>query len=212
MTLPDFPVLAGADSASDDGVHIRTRLLNAAVHVFDRKGYAGASVREIAELAGVTKPTLYYHFGSKEGVLLAILTLAHGEFVQIVRDGIARSGSAVDRITALCERVYGLFERNVPVARVAHAVLLGPPDAIPPFDLTVFETGFRTAIVQIVTEGQAAGELRPVPAADVALAVGGILQGCNERQLHPVLKPVGVDGLHRLLTLLFEGVTTTPRV
>ena len=42
------------------------RILDAAIPLFARLGYGSASVRELAEAAGVTKPTLYYHFGSKE--------------------------------------------------------------------------------------------------------------------------------------------------
>ena len=49
----------------------RSRLLHAAVEIFERKGYAAASVREIVAHAGVTKPALYYHFRSKEGILIA---------------------------------------------------------------------------------------------------------------------------------------------
>jgi TetR/AcrR family transcriptional regulator len=142
--------------------HVRTRLLNAAVRVFDRKGYASASVREIAELAGVTKPALYYHFGSKEGVLLAILRQAEQQFVEAMDRGVARQGTARSRLTAVVEDVYGMFEQNVPVARVAHAVFLGPPDGAPPFDVTVFESRFRRAIEKIAAEGIAAGEFRSV--------------------------------------------------
>lgn len=43
----------------------RRRLLSAARELFGRKGYEGASVREIAELAGVPKLAVYRHFGSK---------------------------------------------------------------------------------------------------------------------------------------------------
>jgi AcrR family transcriptional regulator len=186
--------------------HVRTRLLNAAVRVFDRKGYVGASVREVAELAGVTKPALYYHFGSKEGVLRAILDQAQREFAEVAARALARSGSSRERITAFCLEVYGLFGRNVPVARVALAVFLGPPDVMPSYDFTVFEAEFRGALERIVLDGQAAGEFKRVPPADVALAVMGILEGCNERQLHPTFQPVGPDALARLLGLLFDGV------
>lgn len=191
--------------------HVRTRLLNAAVHVFDRKGYASASVREIAELAGVTKPALYYHFGSKEGVLMAILNEAQQLFLRTVERALARSGSARQRVIALCEDIYGLFEQHVPVARVAHGVFLGPPDVAPPFDLTVFESRFRRAVERVVTDGQAAGELRLVSPADISLAVMGILESCNERQLHPAFQPVGGEVLGRLLNLLFDGVTNAQR-
>ena len=190
--------------------HVRTRLLNAAVRVFDRKGYAAASVREVAEMAGVTKPALYYHFGSKEGLLMAILEQAKREVETAIGRAVARSGTARNRILGLCEDIYGLFGENVPIARVAHAVFLGPPDGAPPFDVTVFEERFRGALEQIVADGIASGELRDVATKDVALAVMGILEGCNERQLHPAFEPVGTDGLRRLVNLLFDGVANAP--
>jgi AcrR family transcriptional regulator len=191
--------------------HVRTRLLNAAVRVFDRKGYAAASVREVAEMAGVTKPALYYHFGSKEGLLLAILEQAKREVDAAMARAVARPGTARGRILGLCEDIYGLFGQNVPIARVAHAVFLGPPDGAPPFDVTVFEGAFRGALEQIVADGLSSGELRDVAASDVALAVMGILEGCNDRQLHPAFEPVGTDGLRRLINLLFDGVSGAPR-
>jgi TetR/AcrR family transcriptional regulator len=54
----------------------RERLLETAIGMFAEKGYAGTSVREIVEQAGVSKPVLYYYFNSKEGLFLAILDLA----------------------------------------------------------------------------------------------------------------------------------------
>jgi AcrR family transcriptional regulator len=44
----------------------RTRILNAAMELFAKRGYAGSSIREICSSAGITKPVLYYHFRSKE--------------------------------------------------------------------------------------------------------------------------------------------------
>jgi TetR/AcrR family transcriptional regulator len=211
MEMPITPGPPVQADVPEQDEHARTRLLNAAVHVFDRKGYAAASVREIAELAGVTKPALYYHFGSKEGVFVAILDQAQRQFTQSLGKAIARPGSARDRIVALCEDVYGLFGQNVPIARVAHAVFLGPPDGMPPYDVSVFESRFRQTIEQMAADGLAAGEFRSVPPRDVALAVMGILEGCNERQLVPAFDSVSIEDVRRLLNLLFDGVMNAPR-
>ena len=54
-------------------VSVRQRLMDSAVLLFTNRGYAATSVREIVEMAGVTKPALYYHFESKEGIYLAIV-------------------------------------------------------------------------------------------------------------------------------------------
>ncbi|MBP1607178.1 MAG: transcriptional regulator, TetR family [Acidobacteria bacterium] len=198
-------------AATEQDEHVRTRLLNAAVRVFDRKGYAAASVREVAEMAGVTKPAVYYHFGSKEGLLLAILHQAERQLSHTLEQADLRPGSARERIVALCEDVYALFGQHVPLARVAHAVFLGPPDGAPPFDVTVFEVKFRRSIERMVEAGIASGEFLPVATEDVALGVMAMLELCNERQLHPAFEPVGPGVVRRLISLFFDGVMNAPR-
>ena len=57
---------------------LNARLLLSALSHFAAKGYDGVQVKEVAEDAGVSKPTLYYHFGSKEGLFrqLCLVSLA----------------------------------------------------------------------------------------------------------------------------------------
>lgn len=51
----------------------REKILACAKHLFYQKGYDAVGVQEIAVAAGVTKPTLYYYFKSKRGLLEALL-------------------------------------------------------------------------------------------------------------------------------------------
>ena len=51
----------------------REQILDVAVEVFGRAGYYGASMNDIAESAGVTKPVLYQHFDSKGDLYGALL-------------------------------------------------------------------------------------------------------------------------------------------
>ncbi|MCC8049136.1 MAG: TetR/AcrR family transcriptional regulator [Clostridiales bacterium] len=51
----------------------RTRLLQCANELFYEKGYDAVGVQEIVARAGLTKPTLYYYFGSKKGLLEALV-------------------------------------------------------------------------------------------------------------------------------------------
>lgn len=55
---------------SDD---VKTRILNAAKHLFALQGYAATSVRQICEEAGANVALVSYHFGGKERLLLALL-------------------------------------------------------------------------------------------------------------------------------------------
>ncbi|MEU4547693.1 TetR/AcrR family transcriptional regulator [Nonomuraea dietziae] len=51
----------------------RQAIIDAAATEFLREGYTAASVDAIASLAGVSKPTIYKHFGSKERMFLAVI-------------------------------------------------------------------------------------------------------------------------------------------
>src|SRR5438093_8998256 len=60
-------------AARAQGREARHELLTAALRVFARRGYGQAGVDEIAAEAGYSKGALYWHFSSKEEVLLALL-------------------------------------------------------------------------------------------------------------------------------------------
>jgi AcrR family transcriptional regulator len=184
----------------------RGRLLRAAVSVFDRKGYAAASVREIVELAGVTKPALYYHFGSKERLLAAVLDEAARAFARKMEQAMARSGTARDRLFALCTDINELFQEHVPVVRVAHAAFFGPIEGSPPFDFTSFDREMERAVRQIVEDGQASGEIASTASpSDVALMMMGIIGVFAMRQLHYGINQIDLGTLQRMVGLLFDG-------
>ena len=50
----------------------RQRLIDAARHVFARKGYAEASLREIAEAVGIKTPSIYAHFEGKQALFESV--------------------------------------------------------------------------------------------------------------------------------------------
>lgn len=51
----------------------RSNILKNALELFSQKGYESVSPNEICELTGIQKPTLYYFFGSKEGLFDELL-------------------------------------------------------------------------------------------------------------------------------------------
>ena len=55
------------------GLRRREQIIDAATAVFAEYGYAGGSVRTIADRVGVSPASLLQHFGSKEGLLMAVL-------------------------------------------------------------------------------------------------------------------------------------------
>lgn len=55
----------------------RSILLATALALFAERGYDAVGVQEVAEASGVTKPTLYHYFGSKQGLLQALIEQHH---------------------------------------------------------------------------------------------------------------------------------------
>ena len=69
------------------------RILLSALELFSSKGYDATSVREICEAAGITKPTLYHFYGSKEGVYRALVDGALDDFRRAVTRAMQSPGS-----------------------------------------------------------------------------------------------------------------------
>ncbi|GAB5486977.1 MAG: hypothetical protein Pars2KO_05470 [Parasphingorhabdus sp.] len=71
--------------ATKNEEHLITReqLLRAAIRAFAREGFRGASVRNIANSAGVNFPLVTYHFGSKEKLWLAVAKRTLTEIIEM---------------------------------------------------------------------------------------------------------------------------------
>lgn len=74
----------------------RRALLDAAAEVIACRGVEGASTREIYTRAGVKAPTLYHHFGDKQGLLDAVVTDAFERYLARKRALRATGDAAVD--------------------------------------------------------------------------------------------------------------------
>ncbi|QIV86149.1 TetR/AcrR family transcriptional regulator [Glutamicibacter mishrai] len=67
--------------SSNDQLPPKTRLLRAATELLANAGSEPVSTRQITKLAGVTAPTLYHHFGDKEGLFNAVVTAGFEEYL-----------------------------------------------------------------------------------------------------------------------------------
>lgn len=184
---------------------VRDRLLRAAVDLFTSRGYAATSVREIVELGGVTKPVLYYHFGSKEGLYLEILRDVQRQFDDAISLPLP-AASARERVRSLFEGIFARFEANLSFVRFVNTVFWGPPQGAPAFDFDTMHLRLREIVRGLVAEGIASGELRAADPDDVTIALIGVLSFSMDLQLvHPEWG-TGRAGFLRLLDIIFAGV------
>lgn len=103
-------------SPSEAGVPATTRerILDVALDLFIRKGYAETSLREIAAELGFSKAALYYHFESKQDILAALHLRVHG-FEEDVAPLIQANAEAGNVWQRLVDLLIGFALRNRPL-------------------------------------------------------------------------------------------------
>lgn len=103
--------LEPAQSDQAGGSTTRERILDVALDHFIHKGYAETSLREIAAELGFSKAALYYHFESKQDILIALHMRVHG-LTDDVLPMLQAEAEAGDIWERLVDRLIGLALRN----------------------------------------------------------------------------------------------------
>lgn len=133
----------------------RQRILDAAEALFVERGFAAASMSDVARRAAVTKSLIHHHFGSKEELWSEVKRRSLDEYVRSQRQII--TGASADHAT-LTEslRVYFRFlETNPNFVRLSTWMNLEDPNLSAPSDPELLERG-----VERLRKGQAQGAFR----------------------------------------------------
>jgi TetR/AcrR family transcriptional regulator len=186
------------------------RILKKALELFSEKGYDATSVREICEAAGITKPTLYHFYGSKEGVYRAIVDGALMRFQSDVIRSLGGGGSLRDRLVRMAQTYVEGTLREPDLARFVMALIHNSPRSAPATDLVGFYQTILDALAAALDGAVSGGELRP-GRTDVRLlvfmgALGEAMHGhllVGQPDLTPALAETLVDAV-------LEGWTASP--
>jgi AcrR family transcriptional regulator len=88
------------------------QLLDIADDLFASKGYEATSIEQIARVAHVTRPIIYEHFGSKDGVYLACLRRARRQFEEAVVAAAGTSTDPVEQLERAADVYFAMLERD----------------------------------------------------------------------------------------------------
>lgn len=149
----------------------RDRVLDAALELFAERGYFTTSVHDIARLAEVSIGSIYHHFGDKEGMAQALVSLLTTHMEGLIRSGAAGHGSAHDRARGVVARLFQFAEQEpramdfMLTARHREFLPSAPPVcASRPFQM----------MREIVAEGMETGEIERM---DVMIAASCLFGG-----------------------------------
>ncbi len=161
-----------------DDYNARQRILSAGVDLFAEKGYGSTAVREIVARAGVTKPVLYYYFGSKEGLFRSILEYARSLTKDVADRAWETAGTALERYTILFDSVFEVAAAHRSMVRLMYSLAFGRNQDFPETDLASFDHPFFQIVREIYIEGRDRGELADRDPEVVAFSLYALLDFC----------------------------------
>ncbi|MFD2867064.1 TetR family transcriptional regulator [Kurthia sp. 3B1D] len=132
---------------------VKERVVEAALDLFQEKGYHGVSVEELVEHAETSKGGFYHHFKSKDDLLYEI----HDIFISYVLNETKRASeqydSAIDQLDALMRtfmNVFNIYQRHITVFYNESVYLLPNHEEA----ITKKRTAYRKLLEQILINGQ----------------------------------------------------------
>jgi TetR/AcrR family transcriptional regulator, cholesterol catabolism regulator len=153
VARPAAERLAGGPAAD-----VRDQIVRSAAALFRERGYATASLRDVAAAVGLSKAGIYHHFATKEKILEAVYDRA----VEVLEADLRRALTAegiepqlraliTGRVGAIAEEqdVMTVFWQERPW--IAPEILSGLAERL---------RGYRHTILELIEEGQRAGVLR----------------------------------------------------
>ena len=82
----------------------REEVLEAATRVFHEKGYASASIQDVADALGILKGSLYYYIDSKEDLLFSIIQRVHHDTVERLEEWLDDEGDPLVQLRTYLEQ------------------------------------------------------------------------------------------------------------
>jgi AcrR family transcriptional regulator len=146
----------------------RERLYREALALFGLKGFAAATVDEIAQAAGVSRGTFFNYFPTKED-LLHYLGERQARAVGAEIEAALRNPRlpAAEKLARLLTRLTETLEAEAELTRVAVFEFIKVPHVLA---ADPYRRQFRAAVAGLLAEGQARGEVRPDADPDLAAA------------------------------------------
>lgn len=113
------------------GPDTRRQILDAGLRLFAERGYAATSVQQIVTAARVTKPTLYYYFGSKAGLFQALVNSAHDERYRLMQEAAERAGSLEEKLVEIVAALFAFQREHRDLMRLAFATAFATRGEVP---------------------------------------------------------------------------------
>ncbi|MCD5994832.1 TetR/AcrR family transcriptional regulator [Pseudomonas sp. CDFA 602] len=189
----------------------RQAIAKAAVELFESQGFENTTIERIAQVAGVSAPTVFKYFGSKQEIILEMLRAADERAILDTRACLSDFDDPVDALCHLESLLvgYALDVLGAPLWRQLLPLILSGGDGGLPETYRQMNGVLQKQITLVLAELQNAGKLRPDLDIDLAAY---LLNDYSHLQLlrltsRPELDLQGHrEQVRRITRLVFEGM------
>jgi AcrR family transcriptional regulator len=196
--------------ASLEPVDMSERILEEATRLFVANGYAGLSMREIAQAVGVSKAGLYYYFQDKEALFMAILTANLDRLSSLIQAARQPGAAGIppttrEQVSRMLRSIFEQAPEQRAIIRLASQEMTHVSQAARTEFGRTYQEKFIQPVEDILRGGVERGELKPV---NVQLATW-ILLGMAYPFLYPAHEHA-LGGVHEamelMVTTFFDGM------
>jgi len=106
---------------------VRQSIIEHATHLFARNGFDGTSIQAVAVAVGIKRPSLLYHFGSKDELREAVIMQVLGHWKDELPNLMAAATSGEDRLQAGLKAIIDFFRADPNRARLMVREMLDRP-------------------------------------------------------------------------------------
>ncbi|MCP4500086.1 MAG: TetR/AcrR family transcriptional regulator [Deltaproteobacteria bacterium] len=206
---PSAEKTTGADLTSETAVTIA----EAAADLFAEKGYVGASVREICQRAGITKPTLYYYFGSKDGLIRHIVTSTVDAFLECVSD-VSGDATLEEALLHVLEQHFRFAKKRPATIALMSRLDVNPPPAEVVVNLEDIKFRSHWSLRELFVRAAQRGEIPDVDPDFCAFSFLGLMifHGSARMQLPDVFTDSHEEAAKKLVRFMQAGTLGAPSV
>lgn len=193
----------------DDRQCISTKntIFRVAARLFSEKGYNGVSMREISEKCNVSKPTIYYYFGSKEGIYKELLETGVEHVFTTLESIAARPIPVKQRLVLLFKQFFRAAKTQPDYVRFFQKMFVtaDKEPILKDMQKEVEQRGriLETMIQEAIDTGEFGASARPELAANI---IGGVLQTFIWQQLLSKKSVLSDKLAEEIVELLFKGL------
>ena len=103
---------------------VKVEILAKTIPLFAASGYAGVSMRQIAQTVGIKAASLYHHFPDKQALYIEALTQAFSEHADLMRESFVLEASAEQRLHHLVNKLCLLAHEDETFLRLIQREIL----------------------------------------------------------------------------------------